>query len=152
MPDLGDLIRGPETLDLVNGNSLTLSAEDAERFRRLARDAGEYLGRGTDRLVFAAESGPLDNAVVKVPRHENGEEANEKEHKRYHGSGYNFPMAPCEIADSGVLYMVRVDPVPPKKYTNLPGWAKRVDGGQVGWLDGELVAFDYGSYVPGMAV
>lgn len=112
-------------------------------FRDINRWASSYCGRGAGRTVFHVNK----SLVLKVPRHTGAIEQNKTEHLRYQNQ-LDFPMAPCRlIRDSKSLLMQKVDPVSVAN-TALPDWASKVDGGQVGRLNGKLLAFDYANRVP----
>lgn len=130
--------------DLYTDQAGQLTADQLKPiFRDINRLASSYCGRGAGRTVFYVNK----SLVLKVPRHDGAISQNENEYQRYQEQYLEFPMAPCRlIRDSGSLLMQRVKPV--ALDANIPEWASKVDGGQVGRLNGKLVAFDYADRVP----
>lgn len=53
-----------------------------------------------------------------------------------------IPIAECLLLSDGVLQMRRVHRVAELPLEDRPGWVDYVDCGQVGFLDGALVAYD----------
>jgi hypothetical protein len=107
----------------------------------LEETCSEYIDRGAGRAVF----GVSDRWVLKAPLHKRGIQENKKEHRRHRE--LDLPTAPCRIEAKNLLLMRRVDPIDPT-VAKLERWMGGFDGGQVGRLDGEIVAFDYASAIP----
>ncbi len=84
--------------------------------------------------------------VVKVPLSEDGLIDNMVEARGWRTykskrTRNHLHLAPCRLLPNGCLMMVKVDA--DVDFDRLPAWADRVDGQQVGYYKGRLVAFDY---------
>lgn len=120
-------------------------AEYLEIMESLRAKGLTAIGRGSYRVVYARATN--SKTVIKVPRNLDGEydniiEARAWRELRSTPSHYGIRLAPCRLLPDKSLMMVRVEKAP---YEVLPAWAKKIDGAQVGYYRGKLVAYDYAS-------
>lgn len=84
--------------------------------------------------------------VYKVARNVEGAISNVREAKHYqfnksHPDKMFIPLAECYLLDDGALKMRRVEECD-LPWDELPDWVGYVDCAQVGYVEGELVAFN----------
>lgn len=130
-------------LDSLYDHSGGLDPDAIDRVLKVVRTlaTGGVCGQGAGRIVFFVG----ENLVLKAPRHEDGVRQNQVEAERH--QELDLPTAPCRLLpESETLLMSKVHPVTFGE--TLPNWASKVDGLQVGWLDGKLLAFDYADQIP----
>ena len=121
----------------------TIDPEGLERLERLLVSVGfRRLDSGRHRLAFLSPSG---RNVVKVPINDFGVLDNGRESTRWGRRAEMWPLARCRLfCDGLLLVMEAVEILPNWTFSDLPEWAKWIDGGQVGLnRKGEFVAYDY---------
>lgn len=109
-------------------------------------DTFEFLASGTKRKTYLA---PCKTYVIKIPKEPQalGLLENKTESEIYKANP-NSIYAKCELIDNGWLKMEFVEPKYFTKDDDYPSWTLDIAEHQVGYnLNGELVAYDYGSKI-----
>ena len=114
----------------------------------------EYCGEGYSRKAYLRK-----NTIIKVPLSKHGLIDNLSEaraYRLYRDKTMNkIVLAPCRLLNSFCLMMPRVDI---KSWNELkqsiqpvgkiPAWVYSIDGAQVGFYKGKIVAYDYAGDIP----